>query len=352
MPEFLNEVLIADNTVLHIGGFGIAVALTLILSKVLRSVFKNAIGKKVAESETKLDDLVLATFERPVQWVTLVGGLGLAFKILVLPDLLEQAVSAGTAFLVTIFCAWSATNFVVAGRKTYIDPITEATETRLDDQLVPIMTRTLIVVIWTLAALMVLSNLGYDIVSVLTGLGIGGLALAMAAQDTLSNVFGSVTIFADKPFQVDDVVNIGGHTGTVTDVGLRTCRVRTFEDTLVTVPNKMLVGSTVENISARNRRKFSGTIGLVYETTGEQLEAAIDAIQQILAGEEHISDDFKVRFDNFGDSALELTVVYWVEPVSEYFPTRHRVNLAIKKAFDDNGWDMAFPSMTVYRGAA
>jgi MscS family membrane protein len=115
------------------------------------------------------------------------------------------------------------------------------------------MQRTLVFVIWTLAALMILSNLGYDIVSVLTGLGIGGLALAMAAQDTLANVFGSLTIFADKPFQVDDVVNIGGHTGTVTDVGLRTCRVRTFEDTLVTVPNKMLVGSTVENLSARSR---------------------------------------------------------------------------------------------------
>ncbi|MFT6399193.1 MAG: MscS family membrane protein [Bradymonadia bacterium] len=352
MSELLNTVLIADNTFLHILGFTFAVALTLVLSKVLRGTFRKTIVKRVAESETKLDDLVLETFEKPVQWVALVGGLGLSFKLLVLPEVFEQVVASGTTFLVTIFCAWTATNFVKAARKTYIDPFTDASENRLDDQLVPIMQRTLVFVIWTLAALMILSNLGYDIVSVLTGLGIGGLALAMAAQDTLANVFGSLTIFADKPFQVDDVVNIGGHTGTVTDVGLRTCRVRTFEDTLVTVPNKMLVGSTVENLSAREARKFSGTIGLVYETTSEQLEAAMDALKGILEAEETIRDGYAVRFDNFGDSALELTVLYWVDPVSEYFSTRNRVNLAIKKSFDENGWDMAFPSMTVYRGAA
>lgn len=352
MPEFLNTVLVADNTVLHIAGFTCAVALTLVLSKVLRGAFAKAIAKRVAESETKLDDLVLETFETPILWVTLVGGLGIAFKLLVLPELFDQAVSSGTTFLLTIFCAWSATNFVRSARRTYVDPLTEASETRLDDQLVPIMQRTLVVVIWTLAALMVLSNLGYDIVSVLTGLGIGGLALAMAAQDTLSNVFGSLTIFADKPFQVDDVVNIGGHTGKVTDVGLRTCRVRTYEDTVVTVPNKMLVGSTVENLSAREARKFSGTIGLVYETTADELEAAMDALKEILGAEETIRDDYVVRFDNFGDSALELTLIYWVVPVSEYFATRNRVNLAIKRKFDEHGWDMAFPSMTVYRPVA
>ena len=351
MPEFLDTVVVADNTVLHIAGFTLAIMLTMVVSKVLRNVFANTLKKRVEASDTQLDDLVLATFEKPVQLVVLVGGLGLSFKLLVLPDVLEEAVSAGTTFLLTIFIAWSATNFIRSGRRTYIDPFTEATESRLDDQLVPIMERTIIVVLWTLAVLMVLSNLGYDIVSILTGLGIGGLALAMAAQDTLSNIFGSVTIFADKPFQVDDVVTIGGHTGTVTDVGLRTCRIRTFDDTLVTVPNKMLVGSSVENISAREARKFSGTIGLVYETTSEQLEAAMAAIDGILEAEEFIRDGHVVRFDSFGDSALELTVIYWVEPVSEYFATRNRVNLAIKKAFDANGWDMAFPSMTVYRAA-
>lgn len=351
MPEIFDTVVVADNTVLHIAGFTLAIMVTMVISKALRSVFANSLKKRVEASDTQLDDLVLDTFEKPVQLVVLVGGVGLSFKLLVLPEVLEQAVAAGTTFLLTIFIAWSATNFIRSGRRTYIDPLTEATESRLDDQLVPIMERTLIVVLWTLAILMVLSNFGYDIVSILTGLGIGGLALAMAAQDTLSNIFGSVTIFADKPFVVDDVVTIGGHTGTVTDVGLRTCRLRTFDDTVVTVPNKLLVGSSVENISAREARKFSGTIGLVYETTGEQLEAAMQAISDILAAEEFIRDGHVVRFDSFGDSALELTVVYWVEPVSEYFATRNRVNLAIKKAFDANGWDMAFPSMTIYRGA-
>lgn len=351
MPDFLTSVLVADNTALHVLGFAFAIALTLIVSSILRGSFRKKISKSVAETETELDDLVLATFEKPIQWVALVGGIGLSFKILILPELFTEVVSSGTTLLIAIFCAWTATNFIQAGRRTYIDPMTEATDNRLDDQLVPIMERTLVVVIWTLAGLMVLSNLGYDIVSVLTGLGIGGLALAMAAQDTLSNVFGSVTIFADRPFQLDDVVTIGGHTGEIVDVGLRTCRLKTFEGTVVTVPNKVLVGGMVENLSAREARKFSGTIGLVYETTSDELDAAMAAISEILDRQEFVRDGHSVRFNNFGDSALELGVIYWVSPVGEFSGVKHEVNLAIKRKFDENKWDMAFPSMTVYRVA-
>ena len=349
MQEFFSRVLIADNTILQVLGFAFAIALTLIVATFLRGSFRTKLGKSVAESETQLDDLVLDTFEKPIQWVTLVGGIGLSFKILILPEMFTQVVASGTTLLVTIFVAWTATNFVRAGRKAYIDPMTEASESRLDDQLVPIMERTLVVVIWTLSGLMVLSNLGYDIVSVLTGLGIGGLALAMAAQDTLSNVFGSLTIFADRPFQVDDVVTIGGHTGEIVEVGLRTCRLKTFEGTIVTVPNKVLVGGLVENLSAREARKFSGTIGLVYETTSDELAAAVAAIGEILDAQEFVRDGHTVRFDNFGDSALELGIIYWVDPVGEFFGVKHAVNVAIKRKFDENKWDMAFPSMTVYR---
>jgi MscS family membrane protein len=286
--------------------------------------------------------------EKPIYYILFAAGFQASTYALTLPEVIHGFISNIVTIVVIVFVAWTVTKLVNAVRVVYVDEWTESSESKLDDQVVPIVENTLKAAIWAFAVMMIFSNMGYDLMSVITGLGIGGLALAMAAKDTLANVFGSVTIFADQPFQVDDVVSMAGYTGTVREVGLRTCRLETFDGTLVTIPNATMVGGVVENISARAARKFLGTIGLVYETSTEDLEAAIGAIKSILEGNELVREDFAVRFVNFGDSALEISVLFWVTPPSEYFDTVHSVNMAIKKAFDTESWDMAFPSQTLY----
>ncbi len=350
MDELLSKDLFAGNTVADAAQFVGYLFLTFLAAKLLQAVFKGVLSKWAARSKNKFDDILLAAFRQPIYWIALVTGLDASLNSLHLPAGLNEVVGNVTTVLVMMFLAWSISNLITGLRTVYVDPLVESTESRLDDQIIPIVEKTLKVATWSFALLIAFDNIGFDIVSLLTGLGIGGLALAMAAKDTLANVFGSVTIFADQPFQVDDVITIKGHTGTVVDLGLRTCRLRTFEGTLVTIPNSLMVGDCIENLSARAARKFNGTIGLVYSTTSDQLTAAMQALRDILAAHPKVREDYAVRFANFGDSALQLTVLYWVVPPGEYFDVVSEINVTIKQRFDAEGWEMAFPSMTLYKG--
>lgn len=351
LKVFLNYELVGGNNVSGLFMFIGALILTLAGAKAAQILFRGRLRAFSETSETRIDDILLATFEKPIYWIVLAGGFGLSLGMLSLPGGLEIVVGHVITLMVITFFAWSLSSLVGALRSTYVDPMIEKSESRFDDQIVPIVEKGVKVTIWAFAILIAFDNVGFDVVSLVTGLGIGGIALAMAAKDTLANFFGSLTVFTDQPFQVGDLISLKGQTGTVKEIGLRTCRLRTFEGTLVTVPNSLLVGDMVENLSAREARKFSGTIGLVYETTSGQLDAAMAAVEEILSANEEIRDDFAVLFGNFGDSALEITVKYWVQPPDNFFSVVSNVNLALKRRFDAEGWAMAFPSMTVYKGA-
>ena len=349
MMDWFAKDLVGGNTV---GGALLFVGLvfaTFVASKVVQALFRRFLKRWAERSTNQLDDVVILTFERPIYFIALVAGFSFALSTLKLPVKLHVFRGNVVTVIVMLFAAWALSNFISALRQTYLDKLVDDSDNKFDDQLVPIVEKTIKVSIWVFTFLIIFDNIGFDIWSLLTGLGIGGLALAMAAKDTLANVFGSITIFADRPFQLNDTVTMFGHSGTVSDIGLRTCRIRTYEDTIVTVPNSLLVGGVVENLSAREARKFAGTIGLVYETTTEQLEGAIQTMKDIIGGHEKIRDDWTVRFDNFGDSALEVGVKYWVVPAGDFFDVRNEINLAIKRAFDEAGYGMAFPSMTIYR---
>ena len=349
LPDVGSFAVIADNTPQTIATFIGAVFLTLVLSKVAQSVLRGRVAKWVKKTEGKLDDVLLETLGTPLYWVILIKGLEVSFHLLVLPEGLYGFVDGIATVVMTMFGAWAVSSLITGLRVVYVDPITEASETKLDDQLVPLAEKAVKVGIWTLAILVAFANLGYDILSLLTGLGIGGLALAMAAQDTLANVFGSLTIFADRPFQVEDRVTMGGMTGMVEDVGLRTCRVRLDDGTLVTIPNSALTGNPVSNHTAAGGRRHDGCIGLVYETSSAEIERAIAGLKGVLAAHDNVRDDYFVDLINFGDSALELHFWYWVVPAGDYWRVVGEVNRGMLKLCEREGWDMAFPSMTIYK---
>jgi MscS family membrane protein len=209
---------------------------------------------------------------------------------------------------------------------------------------------TLKVVLWSMAVLTAFSVLGYDVLSLLTGLGIGGVAVAMAAQATLSNVLGSVSIFADQPFQVDDLVSIDGHKGVVTEVGLRAVRIQTLTGSRVTVPNHAAVSGPVECCSPTGLWRYDGSLGLVYQTTGDELAPAIETIRQILDAHPLVLDNHVVRFVNFGESSLEITFAWYLQApeVGVYLDTIHQVNMSIKQSFDASCFEFAYPTVTVH----
>ncbi len=349
LPDLGSFAVIADNSPETLVTFLGAVVATLVLSKVVQSLLKGRVAKLVKRTEGKLDDVLLGSLGTPLYWVILIYGLAFSAHALVLPDGVHDFVSGVATVVVTMFAAWAAGNLLTGLREIYIDPLTAESETKLDDQLVPLAEKALKVGIWTLAILVAFANLGYDILSLLTGLGIGGLALAMAAQDTLANVFGSLTIFADRPFQVEDRVTVAGMTGDVEDVGLRTCRVRLDDGTLVTIPNSALTGNPVSNHTAAGGRRYDGCIGLVYDTSSEEIERCIAAFKQVFAAHPEVRDDYFCDLLNFGDSALELRFWYWVTPASGYWRVLGEVNRSLLALCEREGWEMAFPSVTVYK---
>lgn len=215
----------------------------------------------------------------------------------------------------------------------------------------PVLTRFANAFVVVVIALAAFDVLGVKVVGILAGLGLGGVALAFAAQKTLENVFGAASVAADRPFQVGDSVLIGGDQGTVEDVGLRSTRLRTVGRTIVTIPNGMVAAGRIENLSARERFLFNPTLGLVYGTTTAQLRQLIDDVDRLLGAHPKVwQENRRVRFRNFGPSALEIEVQCWIDcaEFDEFLAIAEEINFAIIEIVERTGTSFAFPSRTVY----
>ncbi len=223
-------------------------------------------------------------------------------------------------------------------------------DSRFDDQLVPLLRKTSKIFVGAIAMLVAVQNLGFSVSGLLAGLGIGGLAFALAAKDTIANVFGSVTILVDRPFRVGDWVTLPDADGMVEEVGLRTTRIRTFDKTVVTIPNQTLTNATVENHSLMPRRRVRMTLNVTYATTPAQMRDLLRRLEELLRGHPGVApENLQVRFLSFGESSLEVLVNYFTITVDydEHTAIRQELNLAIMDLLDGLGVRFAFPTRTV-----
>ena len=238
----------------------------------------------------------------------------------------------------------------------YLNRIVRKSETRLDDMLVPVVRKALRITIAIIAALLIAENImGADrIKSLLFSAGIGGIAVALAAKETIANFFGSVTIFADRPFQIDELVNIDGHLGPIEEVGFRSTRIRTLDGHLVTVPNSIMANSIIENVGSRPFIRRTSDITITYDSGHKKAQKAVEIIKDILAAVPEVNTDPekppRVYFDKFNDCSLNIYMSYWVKP-PDYWVFKdvgQRVNLEMMKRFEAEGIEFAFPTQTLY----
>ncbi len=228
-----------------------------------------------------------------------------------------------------------------------------ATESTIDDMLAPLVGKTLRVFIILIGGLIIVQNLtGVKIGPLLASLGIGGLAVALAARDSIANFFGTLTILFDKPFQVGERIVINNHDGVVESVGFRSCRIRTLNGHLVTIPNEKIVSSGLENIARRPHIRWLTNIGITYDTPPEKAEKAVQIIREILDNHEGMKEDFppRVFFNGFNDWSLNILVIAWYHPPDYwvYQAWLQRTCVEIMRRFRDEGIDFAFPTKTVY----
>jgi MscS family membrane protein len=325
----------------------------LVLKKISDYLFENRITPAFRRTHFKFDHLLSEAASRPAGWLLFLSGAAATAWVFGLPTEptdVRGLVFAAFKILLAADVMWFLFRLVdvLAG---YLARLTGRTDSKLDDQLVPLIRKALKLTIGAVLAVWVIQLLGYSVSSLLAGLGIGGLAVALAMQDTLANFFGSIFIFLDRPFCVGDVVKIDDVEGTVEQVGFRSTRIRTWPATLVCIPNKKVAESVIDNLSKRPKRRVVQTVGVTYETTADQMERAVASIAAILEADAGVDPEVRiVRFEDFGASSLDIKVVYFTKAVdyAGHMETRERVNLAIMRALADMGLAIAFPTRTVY----
>lgn len=330
-----------------------AVALLIILgfyifARLVYWVSGNIVKKLTSQTKTQLDDLLVDLLEKPIVLGITITGLWYGIHWLSFPEQIDDWVNKGFFLVIALVITWVIARIVDALIREYLLPLAEKTESDVDDQLIPIVQKGLRYTIWSLGIIIALNNAGYNVGALLAGLGIGGLALAMAAKDTVANVFGGLTIFTDKPFIIKDRIVINGFDGVIEEIGIRSTKLRTLDGRIVTIPNSKFTEGFVENITSEPNRKVKVNIGLVYETSAEQIEKAIELLGEITKNNKSVEETYYTSFNNFGDFSLGILFIYYIKKGEDIFNVQTDMNLEIKRKFEENNLDMAFPTRTIY----
>lgn len=322
---------------------------------VARLIIVSILGRRLkalaARTETEADDIALNAVLGPVGSLVMIVGAYLAFRALA-PAMEDVIAWSEKIFkvLLTLIVAWGVFRLVDAAAVIMMD-MARRSDNTFDDHLVPILRKAAKVLVGIMAFLLAAQNLGYSVSGLLAGLGLGGFAFALAAKDTIANLFGGVTILIDRPFKVGDWITFDGNDGVVEEIGLRSTRVRTFAKTLTSVPNQSLANATVENHTLMPKRRIKMTVGVTYDSSPDQMRSLVDRVDAFLRGHAGIHQDFiMVKFTEFNASSLDLLVYCFSSTTDwvEHLQVRQEVNLGIMDIVEELGQSMAFPTRTVH----
>ena len=325
----------------------------LFISKLLLKLFAK-------DNEQNDNEKFYSLLKKPLQWFLILLVLYFSSKFISLPEFLNSqekgSVELGKYFdkaynfllLVTIF--WTINRSIdFIGFKLKNKAL--KTESKVDDQLIPFAIDIAKVLTIVLGLVMILGNVfDVNVTALVTGLGIGGVAFALASKESLENLLGSFTIFFDKPFTVGDTVTLGGVTGTVEKVGFRSTRIRTFDKSIVTVPNKNIISTELDNLGARPVRRVKFNIGLTYDTSVENIKKIVDDIQKLIDEHPMTNQEGKVRFLEFGPSSLDIMILYYVDSPDweALIDAKQKINFDIIDIVNKYKCEFAFPSTSVY----
>lgn len=349
IDSFIPLAVIGENTAWQIVGLFLLILIGLIAGKLLKYLL-NKRAEQLSEKRPITASALLGV-ARSAPFLAFTLGL---FSGVSLIDLgpAEDFVTTSVSVLFTVAVA-ATVFFLVDAPSLWLVRRASGTPSKMDDMLAPIISKSLKATVVVLAIVQIAQILsGKEVTSILAGLGIGGLAFALAAQDTIKNFFGSMVLLADKPFEIGDRINIDGHDGPVEEVGLRSTRIRTLDGHLVTIPNGEMANKTIWNIAKRPyiRRLFN--IGITYGTPPEKVREAKAILEELMKEHEGMDPEFppRVYFNNFESSSLNLLCIYWYHPPAywDFMDFTEQLNLQILERFNTAGIDFAFPTQTIH----
>ncbi len=333
-----------------IENWGISILIILgaiIIVKLLSLLDKKVIKPFVTGTDNHLDDVIFYSLEAPVKFAIILLGIWIAIHRLVYPDSFVKVVDNAYSILIVLDITWFFGRLFSSLLQVYWGKQSNGQANKM----MPIIKRTILVIVWLIGIVMALSNVGVNISALLGTLGIGGIAFALAAQDTVKNVFGAFTILTDKPFSIGDTIRVDSYEGTVVDVGVRSTKIMNYDKRIITFPNYKITDTSIVNISSEPMRRVVLNLGLTYDTTSEKMKEALELLKSIPKRVENVSSnpsDIVAVFTEYSDSALVIMYIYFIEKQGDILGVTSNMNMEILAAFNKAGLNLAFPTRTVY----
>lgn len=333
-----------------IENWGISILIILgaiIIVKLLSLLGKKVIKPFVTGTDNHLDDVIFYSLEAPVKFAIILLGIWIAIHRLVYPDSFVKVVDNAYSILIVLDITWFFGRLFSSLLQVYWGKQSNGQANKM----MPIIKRTILVIVWLIGIVMALSNVGVNISALLGTLGIGGIAFALAAQDTVKKVFGAFTILTDKPFSIGDTIRVDSYEGTVVDVGVRSTKIMNYDKRIITFPNYKITDTSIVNISSEPMRRVVLNLGLTYDTTSEKMKEALELLKSIPKRVENVSSnpsDIVAVFTEYSDSALVIMYIYFIEKQGDILGVTSNMNMEILAAFNKAGLNLAFPTRTVY----
>jgi MscS family membrane protein len=346
--EFLDYHFLGNTVEVWAIAIGIILG-TFVATKIVYWILSNILRKLTAKTKTNLDDVLIDKLEKPIRYSILIFGYWIAIHYIKIDNKVVLNVLEGIASIAAVLTLTSIVSRVFDALVTeVVQPIVEKSEGGADNYILPIISKAVKGVIWTFGVIIGLDNIGFDITAMIAGLGIGGLALALAAQDSVKNIFAGIMIFLDKPFKIKDRIQIEGFDGIVEEVGLRSTRIRTLDGRIVTIPNSTFTDNSVVNVTSQPALKIILNLGLTYDTDEAGMQKGVDILRQIVADNSEILElDCSAGFKDFGDFSLGILFIYYVKPEAHWLDSQNTISKEVLARFTAAGLDFAFPTQTL-----
>ncbi|MGH4137619.1 mechanosensitive ion channel family protein [Clostridium sp.] len=331
-----------------IGVFAFFVLLKKVFAKYVFKLIMRFVNKTKFNADTK----IVEAFQKPVTNFFEVLGFYFGFEILTMARIpislliIDKFFSSAIIILIT----WGIYN-LTAESSVLFERMHKAYDIKVDKILFPFMSKALRLIVVAFAITMIAEKWGYNIQGFVAGLGLGGLAFALAAKDAAANIIAGIFIILDKPFTIGDWLSNDSLEGSIEDISFRTTKIRAIDQSLITVPNSKLANEAVINFSRRGKRRVSLNLGLTYGTSREKLQNCVESIRNMLENHPQVTKEGTlVRFDKFNSSSLDIVVYFFTDTpdFDEYFKIKEDVNFKIMDILQEKGVSMAFPSTSVY----
>lgn len=345
MEEFLTRVYFKNTITSYLWALGTFISCLIVIYFLKKIIFKKVM-KWTESRENTSENKLLITIKKFVPTLLYIGAFYISIKMLFIHPYLSKIIDIALLLIITYVIAIITTAVIEFTLVRYSEKVNTDSNKQFAIHWINKLAKTLI---WIIAIIIFLQNLGVEIGALVAGLGVGGIAVAFAAQAILEDIFSYFTIFFDRPFEVGDFINTGEFMGTVEYIGLRTTRLRSISGEQLIFPNKDLTNSRVKNFKAMEQRRVLFRINVTYNTTFEHLKEIPNIVRSII--EEQTDTRFdRGHFTSYGDSGLNFEFVYYVltGEYNRYMDIQQDINYRIKEVFDKEGIHFAFPTRTLY----